>query len=354
MREDNVPVKLFVAACILFIVLSVTLFESANTRSLLLTKEQTQVGETIFPCHRVPGMLANATTPWEVNRLRRKLALVDPLCMEEHFPIFAQAFRARHGQSMKQLHLHVPKAGGTTLCSLAKENGLYHGKDNCWEPHGSPFWFWGEQWFQKNNVSMEYSCQDLLKSPNQLMMNENFLDFPLCPQRAYAINVREPVSRAISHVNHLLHKSPAVRNENNQDMNVILDLVQSNYMTWSLTAGRYTNSSQAKRFRPCKEDVWLAQDVLSGFDFILDWWSESQSGACQSAILHFMGMKDVQVKMANAADPKYKADFSKNSYEMMNALDTQVYEAALKWMEVDCDFFLRLHLGAETASDVAP
>ena len=96
----------------------------------------------------------------------------------------------------------------------------------------------------------------------------------------------------------------------------------------------------------------MSFDWLSAFDFIIDWWSKSQNEACHSAILYFMGINDAQVNKTNAADPKYKADFSRSSYELMNALDTQVYKYAVKLMKVDCDFFLGLRAGTNMETDM--
>eukprot|EP00581_Thalassiosira_minuscula_P029244 CAMPEP_0183787682 /NCGR_PEP_ID=MMETSP0739-20130205/67669_1 /TAXON_ID=385413 /ORGANISM="Thalassiosira miniscula, Strain CCMP1093" /LENGTH=287 /DNA_ID=CAMNT_0026031773 /DNA_START=181 /DNA_END=1041 /DNA_ORIENTATION=+ len=68
-----------------------------------------------------------------LNKLRRELAMANQDKYEEYHSLFAAEFRKRLEQVKKQMVLHIPKTGGTTLCQLAKSHGVSTTKtDNCW------------------------------------------------------------------------------------------------------------------------------------------------------------------------------------------------------------------------------
>ena len=292
------------------------------------------------PCDNVPELVLNlsVTLPWEINALRRTLALGDAPCFEQHFDLFAHAFAIRTTKLCKILHLHIPKTGGTSLCSLAKENSLSTPGSFCWRDGFCPLWC------GCSNLSPT-TCQQIHQMQQELIMNENYLDYPLCgEERLYSVALREPVSRAMSHVNHFMD---AVASRGHDHFgNTIgwrLNLIQSNYMVWSFAAGRYSDTDDPRSLSPGKSDLTHAKAALRQLDFILDLGTAAQSNECRSVILEFMGMNATNTpREENSYGDSYKASYRSLNYEMMNGLDRQFYRYALDLMRVDCDFLLRL------------
>ena len=122
------------------------------------------------PCENVPDMVLNlsVTLPWEINALRRTLALGDAPCFEQHFDLFAHAFAIRTTKLCKILHLHIPKTGGTSLCSLAKENSLSTPGSFCWRDGFCPLWC------GCSNLSPT-TCQQIHQMQQEFIMNENYI-----------------------------------------------------------------------------------------------------------------------------------------------------------------------------------
>lgn len=155
--------------------------------------------------------------------------------------------------------------------------------------------------------------------------------------------LRKPVSRAISHVNDFLHFVGNHQEALWKEMrNRRLNLVQSNYLTWSLSAKRTISTVSTYEapilFRPKEEDLEVA--TLRQLDFVVDLgFPDSQ---CTILVLRLMGVSSGEdLGHKNSAGDTYKESFDFQTYELMNSLDTLLHEYAKKIMRLDCDFFLK-------------
>jgi hypothetical protein len=284
------------------------------------------------PCELIPELVANASHPWTINELRRNLSLFAPSCLSKHFDLFANAFlsRPRH----RHLSLHLPKTGGTSLCKIVRKKGVMtSGGHNCWTDQFCPLWCGCTD-------PKPTSCEDLSNNEYEFVMNENWLDGFCDVGRVYSIIIREPVSRAMSHVNHLLDAVAARGHEhfrNTQGWR--LNLAQSNYMTWSLVAH---NSSEPSLFRPRQEHLQEAEETLRKMDFILD--LSFPNAECNAVVLQLMGITDSSkgIDRSNSYNNDYKKSYDVLNYELMNALDIHLYKYATTLIEADCTFFLHL------------
>ena len=314
----------------------------ATTKSVLgssTEEEEEEEEEEQVPCHVVPELVSNASNPQFVIELRRKLGLSSPSCLDKHFDTFAQAFLDRPRQ--KHLNLHIPKAGGTTVCEAVRKYGnMSTPGNNCWTQNFCPIWCCCD------NVKPT-SCQQLHDShlsKIDFVMNENWFD-GFCEGRTYSMMLREPVSRAISHVNHFtefLAAAPRSRYQNSRGWR--LNLAFSNYMTWSLTA-QYNETGNPGLFRPQYDDLVQAKRVVRQMDFLVDLSFPNET--CNRAILKLMGITSIPVGTsklhANVRNGShYQAAYDREVYKLVNALDISLYEYAQSLMTVDCAFFLDL------------
>jgi len=110
--------------------------------------------------------------------------------------------------------LHVPKSGGTTICSALKsENRCIvqsNARSNCWVRSDGPEWCC----FPHSKLR-EKTCQERRSYPNGYTMIERYMDTDpatnrtlFCSGIEYGIVIRAAVSRATSHVHHFLVKGP--------------------------------------------------------------------------------------------------------------------------------------------------
>ena len=53
-----------------------------------------------------------------MNQFRRHVGRNNPECLQQHFQVFQQAFETMRPK--KQVILHIPKCGGTSICSFLK------------------------------------------------------------------------------------------------------------------------------------------------------------------------------------------------------------------------------------------
>lgn len=290
-----------------------------------------------YPCHLIPKIV-EAADPFAVNELRRNLVSSDPGCFSRHFDLFVKAFLVRPRN--RHMNLHVPKAGGTTICRAVKQAGvLSASRGNCWEGKFCPLWCCCD------NEPLPTTCDDLAKLPYDFIMNENWLD-GLCPNRVYSIMIREPVSRAISHVNHLLvfiAKNYSRFKRNRNLMNWRLNLGQSNYLTWSLSAKHAVFNSSTnevlRNFRPKEKDLHFSTQTLRKMDFILN--LAFPDDQCTKLILQLMGIGE-EIGINNVGGDTYKDSFDSEKYELMNSLDIRLYEYANQLIQLDCVFFKKL------------
>ena len=117
----------------------------------------------------------------------------------------------------------------------------------CWTKDFCPLWCGCEE-------PKTMTCEDLSEIQANFVMNENWLD-DFCDNRLYSMLIREPISRAMSHVNQFLDALAARDHKPfHNTKGWRLSLIQSNYMTWSLTAGELSDL-HPKYFRPTKDHM---------------------------------------------------------------------------------------------------
>jgi hypothetical protein len=286
--------------------------------------------------------------PDGINQFRRKLAIEDPTCYERSFAHLAANFIERLDNVRAHLHLHIPKAGGTTLCELAKLYKSVLNPDkkgsNCWEgKHFYPAWMSGDIDAREDMLDNK-TCHAYMERPNlpEFVMNENYLDLPMCPhQRIYSMVIREPVDRAMSNERHLYNfrdKSTEVTFLQRKE------LVRHKYITWALSAGA---SSGDRKFQlvPQEDQLDIAKDTLSRFDFLVDFTMNDTS--CLGATLELMGIRNTTIGQQRKQFGKQHSSKLKprEMYQLWNSLDLKLYEYAQQLMDIDCRFFLRLMRG---------
>lgn len=295
------------------------------------------------PCDGYVGALQSLSDqhshidPGEINQLRRALALDNPSCYDSHFSTFANLFKTRISTVKNHMFLHIPKAGGTSICSLAKESGkqVETSGNNCWEKtHFYPLWCC----FKFEDRPEWPSCEVLNEKLPEFVMNENYLDYPLCMQnRMYSTLIRDPIDRAMSHELHL-GNFPNVKDT----YPTRLALGQHNYFTWAMTSGSTMNRGNKTSFIPLPQHLELAMDTLSRFDFLLEL---SLNNTCDTSILNFMGFgnhTEEPHKNSSAVLNPHEM-LSRETYNEWNLLDKELFLYARRLMEVDCEFFVRLN-----------
>jgi hypothetical protein len=289
-------------------------------------------------CDSVPEILSSkSTNPFEINALRRRLAIHDPACFDKHFALFRQVFLTRLAQIQKHVHLHIPRSGGTSLCELVQtqSNMTVPTKSNCWTGNFCPMWCGCKNPAPTTCVQLPVDFD--------FVMNENWLDHPMCEERLYSIVTREPIARTISHVSYFLDAVASRGHEHfGRTKSWRLNLIQSNYMTWSLLAGKYlldSNMTRARAFHPQQQHLAEAIRVLQQFDFILDF--QDNSVECNKVTLDYMVLDGSRLPQSNARGTKV-GDYRRDSYEQMNHVDIQLHRYAQRLLRIDCDFFKRL------------
>lgn len=294
--------------------------------------------------------------PGEVNSFRRRLAMEDPICYEQSFSLLARHFINRLSTVKPHLHLHIPKTGGTSLCSLARlhkntTNVALH--DNCWQPKiFYPVWCCYAFEERKGLLDDDNATCDVFSENNPLpefVMNENYLDYPLCStHRIYSVALRNPIERAMSHESHLVR----IRFRNtmpNSTFNKRAELGKNNYMTWALSSGANKTANKLSLV-PQRDHLDIAKETLLRFDFLLEL---SRDLACDDVILNLMGFNSSALGRENEKHHRnYMADNLKpyGHYQEWNSLDQELYIYAQKLMDIDCDFFAQLQSLLETNS----
>ena len=81
-------------------------------------------------CDPLP-LLSSFNNPGDVNKLRRTIGLNNMSCYTQHLPIFANYTKQRLAKVKNQLILHIPKTGGTSLCSFAISVNKNVPENNC-------------------------------------------------------------------------------------------------------------------------------------------------------------------------------------------------------------------------------
>lgn len=185
------------------------------------------------------------------------------------------------------------------------------------------------------------TCDDLSRIEANFVMNENWLD-DICDDRIYSVLVREPIRRAISHVNHFLD---AVASRGHSHFKNTkgwrLSLIQSNYMTWSFTAGLNMSDRHPKYFRPTDEHMDKAKRRLEGMDFVIDLSYPNED--CNNIIFELIGISPFLMGKSNSYGNNYQDKFRQEDYKLMNEFDIDLYAHAHKIIEADCLFFRQLN-----------
>lgn len=164
------------------------------------------------------SLFPSLSSSGEIHKMRRMIAISDnSSCYNRYLPAFINYTLNRMEHVHNHLNLHIPKSGGTSICSLAKQKSKKYtnftvAKTNgCWEgDHFLPLWCnphfvpGGDRskWASLDNSAL---CNMMDRNLSMFVMNENYLDHPLCTQqKIYSIVLRDPVDRVMSNERHLL------------------------------------------------------------------------------------------------------------------------------------------------------
>ena len=266
----------------------------------------------------------------------------DAKCYNKHITKFVNAFEDRIG--IQHIMLHIPKAGGTSVCQqVKKENTLSLSKEarekNCWKDSFCPLWCGSAGGCTSVQPT---SCSKIEQWKEDFVMNENYLD-AFCADRSYSVLIREPVKRAMSHINHLL-EAVAYRDGNLEGTrNWRLSLVQANYLTWSLSAYPAFKKDQSvdiRHYEPRGKDLIIAKRRLMQMDYILDLSHENTS--CRVQLLRYLNIENEIGHDNSAGGTSYRHDFREMDLKGMNALDIELYEYATRLIDMDCDFYKKI------------
>lgn len=326
---------------------------------------------TSMPCSLVEERLSGGALlpPSALNELRRSISTTDPSCFLKHRDKFVERFlenRLLGGRYRRHLNLHIPKAAGTALCTLARANEFSTPIENCWFGSFCPIWCCCDS-------RQQVSCDDIAVMEPDFIMNENWLDHPMCDQhRTYSIVLRHPVERAISHVNNYQDLVARHLPRSGMAKGWRLNLLQSNYMTWALIAGdprvwsalqehqdlsmkNITPSTSKERtlvaaqIAPTAEHLEWAKETLRKFDYILlmriipeEHHHLNITAECLQNTLQLMGMEDMQTLQRdseNTFDASYREQYRDEAYKSLNRLDLALFEYSLQLIRMDCEFF---------------
>lgn len=300
----------------------------SNNQKTDIQKKKQRVSNEKIPCDSITGTLSEDDLhPSKVNAIRRKLMLSDPSCFEKHIERFGQLFLSRFSE--KHVMLHIPKCGGTSVCERVKEeNLLANPGGNCWKEDFCPYW-------SGCTDPKPTSCDQLKGWYADFVMNENWLD-SLCAHHTYSVLLREPTRRAMSHVNHFLN-AVAFRDEHlYETKNWRLSLIQSNYMTWALSASNEIDKNLPNRFTPDEGHLKIAMERLMEMDYLIDLNHENK--ICTDYLFKNAVKISSPIEHANSGGSNYADDFSHDTFQVMNSLDIELYKFATKLIDLDCRF----------------
>ena len=331
------------------------------------------------PCNRVIHINNSDDDPGSVNKLRRQLmSSNDTTCYEQYFLQFASHFAHRLLTVKKHLNLHIPKTGGTSFCRMVKDNNITSPPGNCYQRiHFIPLWCC-YKWIDRSNFDSNTSSKALLPSnttttpttsttrsceifdkklPFQFVMNENYLDHPLClVTHLYSLLLRAPTERVMSQEKHFLsfvHGKNS--NMSNEAITGRLGVIRNNYMLWSITSGLVNAASGYARlnFVPQRKHLSIAKDIVSRMDFLLELTPKHSSSTvelaeeCIPTMLKLMGFGGTNASSSlttrtNAGMGRTNTlHYNRSQYYKWNTLDVELYQYAIKLAKLDCDFFLR-------------
>lgn len=319
--------------------------------------------------------LFSSLSSGDIHKMRRMIALSgNSSCYSRFLPSFVNYTVHRIKHVHNHLNLHIPKSGGTSICSLAKEkaeqdtNFTVATTNGCWEvEHFLPLWCHSSRFVPGGDRSewLDYNNEDVLPEPStstaalcnamdrklpMFVMNENYLDHPLCTQqRIYSIVLRNPVDRVMSNEHHLLEFG----REHNKER---LQLIRNNYIVWALSSGT-TKHGERLSILPQKEHLEIAKETLLQFDYLLDV-TLTFSSSCHDDILYLMGLAsgngEIPPHEMKGRGKQINLALTRTEYKELNLLDIELYEYAQSVMRVDCEFFslVRQQMKEETLVDL--
>jgi|AntRauTorckE5430_2_1112549.scaffolds.fasta_scaffold05051_1 hypothetical protein len=283
-------------------------------------------------CESIPAMIAGKLRNAQINTLRRKLMLEDLKCFHAHATLFIDIFQSR--SLANHVMLHIPKAGGTSVCASVKREGILTTiGGNCWKDDFCPIWCGCEE-------PQPTTCATINRWSENFVMNENWLDY-FCDHHTYSILIREPVARTMSHINHFLNAVVSRRGDHFYGTtNWRSSLIQANYMTWALTAYTADETQHPKLFQPRQEHIPIARSRLMKMDYIVDLSNPDET--CRHLLLHYMRIES-ELDNSNSAHSNYTEGFRRSDIAALNELDMQVYTFAKSLLEIDCRFLSMVH-----------
>ena len=393
---------------VMFIIIFLALLQFATLYSGLLTSYYSATTwnsnnrtSSSYTCNRVIHINTSTNDPGSINKLRRELMMSSSndttysyACYEKYFDQFASHFAHRLRTVKKHLNLHIPKTGGTSFCQMVKANNISSPPGNCYQRiHFIPLWCcykWMDRlnFFDSSTVITTNSSKELLsnttnpspttastttncdifdkKLPFQFVMNENYLDHPLClTTHLYSLLLRPPTERVMSQEKHFLSfVNSKNSNMSNDAIRGRLNVIRNNYMLWSITSGLIHGGSGYARlnFVPQRKHISIAKDIISRLDFLLEltpprYWKHSSSTVelveeCIPTMFQLMGLGSRTNNVSSSSilttthtnagmGHTNTLQYNRSQYYKWNVLDVELYQYAIKLAKLDCDFFLR-------------
>lgn len=268
------------------------------------------------------------TYPQEyINMLRRELMIHDMKCFELHSDLFKKNFIQR--LSLKHLMLHMPKAGGTTICKRARRKKLC--SSNCYIKNlFCPFWCCCP-------LRKKVTCETLQKDATGLefIMNESRHSKDIfCDGFMYSALLREPVARSLSHIRHLgtMLGSKSFK----------FALGRQNYQTWALSGGELRLNLELNQTHVLD----VAKSQLARMDLIID--LGYQDVDCVRTINMLLqigdatngdlGRRENVGKGLQQSGGSSENNLNTTEFVLLNQLDIELYNYAKPLMEADCKF----------------
>ena len=164
--------------------------------------------------------------------------------LEELLQAFNATFFAKHTGTERMLFSHISKAGGTSFHDLAKANRVAMPEGE-WSPQGG--WFKGDGPTWCCDVPTELSCQDRIfqmdKYHNKLLLQERYLDAnggkdkpQLCDELVYAVMLRKPSDRIMSHLNMISNDYLKMDQPDNLLVSRLADVIEAGCTNATLVA----------------------------------------------------------------------------------------------------------------------
>ena len=174
--------------------------------------------------------------------------------LEELLQAFNATFFAKHTGTERMLFSHISKAGGTSFHGLAKANAKVLPTWNQWRRDGG--WIKGDGPTWCCDEPIERSCEDRLDmmGGNKLTLQERHLDAnggkdkpQLCDELVYAVMLRKPVDRVMSHLNEIDSYYLSFDRPDDALVSRLADMVEAGCPDATLVAEALSMSQATKR-----------------------------------------------------------------------------------------------------------